>query len=399
MKDIFGRTLGDYETLSSVEKRGNLEQFLQARCDYYLHEAGGLVNHEFMEKYAGTPHQFYRPQEFTKKLEASNGALGFVMDNFQAFVSMNEEIFYRAFRMRDYVPVLTSGIDEGATSYSVVVQDRVGRAVFGSRYDGITPRADANQRKYDAPLDIGKIDIGWTVEDARNALFVNRSIQTDKMEAAIHACNTTIEETVFFGASSISGSKGLFNLSTSGTNAVAERLVFNDTNLGSGVKTTDTWASLTNDEKVVALQRLIRRPIHNSNEIVIPRGRSGMADMIVALPPEIFDDVCESGYGDSRDHTVKEFVERTNAWYNRTGRQVIWMSTTELDDAGTPNNSSKRRIAVYVRDQAVMEFRIVIAPRMIHIVRMPRESVAPYEFKTGTLQVKRKNLVIYLDGA
>jgi len=78
---------------------------------------------------------------------------------------------------------------------------------------------------------------------------------------------------------------------------------------------------------------------------------------------------------------------------------VIWMSTTELDDAGTPNNSSKRRIAVYVRDQAVMEFRIVIAPRMIHIVRMPRESVAPYEFKTGTLQVKRKNLVIYLDGA
>ena len=398
MRDIFGIGLHQYQTLSAFQEKGILQQQLQARCNEYL-KPGRKTEKDFALQYATRKHKFYTPQEFETQLRAS-GSYGFMLNNFQAFVSMTEEIWYREFRLNDYVPVLTSGVAEGADSYAVVVKDMVGRGRVGPRHDGIVPTADVNLRKYSADLYLGEIDARYTEEDLRNSMYINQALNADKVEAAVQGANIHLEIMGFSGDPDIPGTVGLVNQPTSGTNATATRILPSNT-LASGVTATDNWEAFTDDEKVVALNYMVSKIILDTKEIIVRRGRQGKADMVISLPPDIYDDVCTDSYGDNKDKTVKDYVDKSNAWKNRTGRSLIWMSTTELSEAGTPvtsgGNNSFRRIQVYVKDEAIMEFRIVIQPRIIRITRTPRETVLPYEYKFGELQIKRSDTMIYLD--
>ena len=398
MQDIFGRSIHHYKTLSKFQEKGMLKAQLQARCDEYQ-KPGRKTEPDFARRYASRPHRFYRPQEYAAQLQAS-GSFGFMLNNFQAFVSMTEEIWYREFRLADYVPILTSGISEGADSYAVVVKDMVGRGRVGPRHDGIVPTADVNLDKYAADLHLGEIDARYNEEDLRNAMYINQSLQTDKIEAAVQGANIHIEIMGIQGDPDIPGSVGLVNQPTSGDKATASRILPSGT-LATGVTAKDNWEAFTDDEKVVALNYLVSKIIQDTKEIIVRRGKNGQADMVIGLPPDIYDDVCTDSYGDNRDKTVKEYVDRNNAWKNRTGRDLMWKSITELSDAGTPvtngGNNSTRRIMVYIKDEGVMEFRIVIQPRLIRISQTPRETVLPFEYKFGELQVKRSDTMIYLD--
>lgn len=397
MRDIFGLALHDYKTLMHFQKLGNLQAQLQARCDEYQ-RPGRKTEPEFAAKYASRKHQFFSPEQYEAQLNAS-GSLGFMMNNFQAFVSLTEEIWYREFRLADYIPILTSGIPEGADTYAVVVKDRVGRGRVGPRADGLVPTADTNQRKYPAPLHIGELNAKYTEEDMRNAMFINQSLQADKVEAVVEGCNTHIEIVGITGDPDIPGSRGLVNQHYTGDKAPMKRFT-PSADLVSGVTADDTWETLTEDEKVALLNKLISMIILQTKEIIVRRGKQGRADMVIALPPDIYDDACTDPFGDNKDKTVKDYVNKANAWKNRTGRDLVWESITELSDAGTPvpgNNNSTRRILVYVKDEAIMEMRIVIQPRLIRIFQSARETILPYEYKFGEFQMKRKETMVCVD--
>ena len=393
MRDIFGFSPHDYQTLRVFEKRGILQQQLQARC------AAFAELKEVPREQAMVPHKFYQGNELAYQLQAS-GAQGFMTNNFQAFTSMTDEIWYREFRLNDYVPVITGGVPEGADTFAIRVRDRRGRGRIGPRYDGNVPTADTNLRKYSAQLYLGMIDAIYTDEDMRNSLYINQPLQKDKIAAAVEGANNHIEIAGIEGDPDIPNATGLVNQPTSGTTATASRILPSST-LSPTLEATDAWMAFTSQEKVDTLQYMISKIVTDTNEIIVQRGKQGKCEMVVALPPILFDLTCQQPFGDNNDKTVKDYVDRANSWKARTGKDVMWKSIVELKDAGTPveagGNNTTNRIAVYVKDEEVMEFRLVFSPRLTRVVQEARATVLPYEYKFSELQVKRGSCIVYLD--
>ena len=394
MADIFGKTVSQYKTLSKFEDKGILDEQLQARCEMVANMAG-MDRNVAMRKHDFHAFNFSDPESVKRY---ASGALGYVTNNFQAFVSMTDEIWYRKFQLNKFVPVINGGIAEGADTFAVVVKDSVGRGRVAGRYSGNAPTVDSNQRKYSASLYLGEIDARYTEEDMRNSLMIGQPLQESKIEDAVKGANNHLEIVGFTGDEDIPGSAGIFNQPTTGAQATATLLQTSST-LYEGVDVGDTWsAGLTAEQKAGILNAIISRMIVDTNEIVVEK--DGMGDLCIVMPPAIYNDASTLAIGDDANKTVMEYVKMHNPYTNRTKRPLMFESLSELSTAGTAisaNGNTTNRIAVYYKDTSAMEMRIVFAPRIIRVVQHARETVLPYEYKFSTLQVKRNNMIYYLD--
>lgn len=393
MADIFGKTVAQYKTLSAFEKHGILDEQLQARCE--LAAGYGIDRKIAMRKHDFRAFKFSDPYSLNR---TASGALGYVTNNFQAFVSMTEEIWYRKHKLNKFVPVINGGINEGADTYAVVVKDSVGRGRVAGRYSGNAPTVDSSQRKFSAQLYLGEIDARYTEEDLRNSLMAGQPLQESKIEDAVKGANNHLEIVGFTGDEDIPGSTGIFNQPTTGANATATLLQTGPT-LYEGVDVSDTWSTgLTAIQKAGLLNAIISRMIVDTNEIVIEK--DGMGDLCIVMPPSIYNDASTLAIGDDANKTVMDFVKMHNPYTNRTKRPLMFESLSELSTAGTAisaNGNTTNRIAIYYKDMAAMEMRIVFPPRIIRVTQEARETVLPYEYKFSTLQVKRRNMIYYLD--
>ena len=89
----------------------------------------------------------------------------------------------------------------------------------------------------------------------------------------------------------------------------------------------------------------------------------------------------------------------SNPWKNRTGKDISWKSLSELSTLGVTEDGRNNRIAIYVKHKDILEMRIVFTPRITRIMQEKRHTVLPYEYKFGTVQVKRGSCMLYIDGA
>ena len=394
MADIFGLEVSNYQTLTKFRERGILEAQLRARCKNAM-KAG-------VEKdQANRPHDFRfwdMTQSHIKRLEAS-GTYGFMTNNYQALTSMSDEVWYRSMRFKEFVPILTSGVKEGAESYAVTVKDMTGRGRMAGRHGGNPPTADTNPRKYSADLHLGEIDAVYTDEDMRNSVFAGMPLQSDKVEAAVTGAYNHLETVAFRGEPALPETKGVFNQNT-GANNPASRLTFDSAPLNGYVASSRQnapWATLTNQEKVDVLNAAIGKIIADTNEIVVKKLMN--AELVVAMPPVIYDATCSESFGDNADKSVKQYVDMSNPWKNRTGKDISWKSLSELSTLGVTEDGRNNRIAIYVKHKDILEMRIVFTPRITRIMQEKRHTVLPYEYKYGTVQVKRGSCMLYIDGA
>lgn len=399
MTDIFGWTVNDYKTLKAFNDNGILQAQLQARCRESVRRG---IPYDVAVK-AHNFQAFDFGSDRSVNLTAS-GALGYITNNFQAFVSMTDEIWYREHRLPEFVPVVNGGIAEGADSYAVIVRDRVGRGRLAGRHGSRVPTADDNIRRYSANLYLGEIDATYTEEDMRNSLMANVPLQQNKIRDAVEGANDHLEMVGFQGDPDIGGSTGLFNQTTSGTNPVAKRFTIDDgtvdaLKLRTTVPTltaTDNWEDFNADEMLESLAQLVGSIIVNTNEIIVRRS----GELCIVMPPDIFNITSTKRIGVDVSMTVMDHFKAANPWTNRTGRPVMFKSLSEMSTLGTAvsgSNNSTRRIAIYVKDPQIMEMRVVFAPRIIRVTQEARATVLPFEYKYSEVQVKRTECMVYLD--
>lgn len=393
MADIFGLEISNYQTLTKFRERGILEAQLRARCR-------NAMNAGVEKDQANRPHDFRfwdMSLSQVKRLEAS-GTYGFMTNNYQALTSMSDEVWYRSMRFKEFVPIITSGVKEGAESYAVTVKDMTGRGRMAGRQGGNAPTADTNLRKYSADLYLGEIDAVYTDEDMRNSVFAGMPLQSDKVEAAVTGAYNHLETVCFKGDPDLPETRGVFNQNTGATNP-ASRLTLDAAPLSTHVDSTRqnaAWQTLTNQEKVDVLNAAISKIIADTNEIVVKKLMN--ADLVIAMPPIIYDATCSQSFGDNADKSVKQYVDTSNPWKNRTGKNIMWKSLSELSTIAPVEDSRTNRIAIYVKHKDILEMRIVFTPRITRIMQEKRHTVLPYEYKYGTVQVKRGSCMIYIDG-
>ena len=393
MADIFGKSVRDYQTLTNIEKVGNLPGHLQAQCEMAMERKVGRMGLKKHDFYA---FNFSNP-ESVKKM--ASGSLGYFTNNFQALVSMGEEVWYRKHILPEFIPVIVGGVPEGVDSYSVEVKNRVGRGRLAGTYGSQPPTVDSNIRKYAADLWLGNIEAAYTDEDMRNALHVGRPLQASKIEDAMVGANNHLEIVGFQGDEDIPGSTGIFNQATTGNSATASRVTPGSAIItATGATATDNWVAFEAKEKVDALNAIIGKIIVDTNELITRRDNTG--DLCIVMAPDIFNITSTEAYGDNANQSVMDYVAMKNPWTNRTNRNIMFKSLSELSDLGTAvsaGNNTSVRMAIYVKDEDIMEMRLAFAPRLMRVFQEARQVTLPFEYKFGTLQVKRNNCIVYFD--
>ena len=385
--DIFGKTVSDYKTLSKFKEKGILDQQLRARCDL-------VASYDRIPKeYAMKKHNFqaYTPGQLQVR-QATAGSYGYIMDNFQAFTSMTEEIWYREDVLEQYVPVMVGGISEGATSYAVVVKDRVGRGRLASRAGSNPPTAGGNRRKYSTDLHLGVIVAEYTDEDVRNSVLANLPIREEHLSDAVKGAYDHLETVGLMGDPDIPGTVGLLNQPFTGTNATAQRVLPAGA-IVQGLQASDSWIEHQPHEQIAVMQYIIGQMITRTQTAITRMP----GDLIIALPPELYAHSGEARSNNS-DLNVLQYLKMSNAWTDATGREVQFKMLNELNTAGTAaRNSSTKRIMFYLKSPDIMEMRLVFAPRITRVVQKEYSTCLPLEYKYSTFQVKRKDLIYYYD--
>ena len=152
MADIFGRTQDDYTLRADLHAAGRLEGYEAGLAD---RRPAANPRHDFQALGSGVP-------EVHKRASEDAQALGFLTSNLLAIQSAVDEIMYTAYRLPMFVHLNTS-IPEGADSYAVRVQNRVGRStrVTAPAYDA--PSATVSETLVDQKMFDYGLDAKWSI--------------------------------------------------------------------------------------------------------------------------------------------------------------------------------------------------------------------------------------------
>jgi hypothetical protein len=115
--------------------------------------------------------------------ESAAQALSYVTNNQQAIMAEMEEILYTEFRLPGVLPLKTSGIPEGAKSFSYRVVNRYGKGKFIDNDGKTAPSATVSQGLVPYTLEYAGIVPEWSIEDARAAAFGGLALDTETIEA------------------------------------------------------------------------------------------------------------------------------------------------------------------------------------------------------------------------
>lgn len=108
--------------------------------------------------------------------------------------------------------MVISSINPGATSYAARIRDRQGTAAFvGKNENNNIPKVGQSTGAIEVPLAASAVGATLNNEDARQYQFgFNSNLAQDLGETMREACDNLIEQTVFFGDSSV-GFRGFLN--------------------------------------------------------------------------------------------------------------------------------------------------------------------------------------------
>ena len=377
MPDIFGRNPDDYAVVRARRAANEWDAYQRALATTMPQATN---HHDFRALGSWGDNGQNAPEPF-RRAEQSAQAIGFVLNNLMAIQTMVDEVMYLSYRLPEFCP-LNMAIPDGADSYLVPVIDRAGRGRFITREGRDAPVAAISQRQVNHELGYAGIDALFTLEDIRRAAFAGVPLQTRTLEAAVQGALEHMEHTVLLGSDQYPGSTGLLNYVGSGDAVVNNR---ESTIRFSGATAATSIRDAINDD--------ISWVISSTREIFSRNIRDGMT---VYLPTSQFDLLSTRFVGDNEERSIMRSIRENNAWSERTGNEVRFISVVELDEIISTNGVGERdRMVVAVNDDRVFEAGISIPPRVLKIMDKGREICAQVEYKFSLIFMKRPTTIRY----
>ena len=371
MADIFGKTPDDYTLVRDLHKAGKWDR---QQADWAARRPFSLPLHDFDAMGAGVPVDQQRASE-------DQQAVGYLTNNLLAIQTAIDEIMYTTYRLPEFL-YMNTAIAEGADSYGIRVQNRVGRAIRVSAPAYDAPSATVSTGIQTQPMHYYGLDAIWSIDELRGAMFGGTALDTQSIEAAVMGSLETMESVGLTGGG-YANTTGLLNHAVSGTDPVPVNL---NTQAASS-----TFAELTSDQMRDLINGDISSVINVSNETL---GRNINTGMTVYLPGAQYDLLSSKYVGDHAERTIMRTIMEDNPWTHFTGNPINIARVLELDGAGA---SDTDRMVVGLMHGRVAEMGVSIMPRVLRIVDKGRVICAQVESKYSPTWVKRPGTIYYRD--
>ena len=371
MADIFGKTPDDYTLVRDLHEAGKWDR---QQADWAARRPLSLPHHDFEAMGAGIPPELQRATE-------DQQAIGYLTNNLLAIQTRVDQIMYTAYRLPEFLH-LNTAIPEGAESYAIRVQRRVGRAIRVSAPAYDAPSATVAESIVSQPMHYYGLDAIWSIDELRGAMFGGTALDTQAIDAAVMGSLETMESVGLLGGG-YANTTGLLNHAVSGTDPVPVNL---NTQAASS-----TFAELTSDQMRDLINGDISSVINITNESL---GRNISTGMTVYLPGAQYDLLSSKYVGDHAERTIMKTILEDNPWTHFTGNPINIARVLELDGAGA---SDTDRMVVGLMHERVAEMGVSIMPRVLGIVNKGRVICAQVESKYSPTWIQRPTTMYYRD--
>ena len=377
-KDIFGRAPSGYAQFSDLVAKGmkphQIQAMLSDRAREQMHRPHNFNDlGRYTNAAAGDPDWY---------LNADVSAIGYMTDNLQAIQSVIEEVYYRYFRLMEYIPI-QDGIPEGAVTYSYRVTDMSGVGQYISSDGSNAPVAGVSQRNVPYVIDQAGIIAEWTRRDVRAAMMGGIALDSKTVMSATNGAMRHMEN-VAFGGDNQNGATGLLKKPSA---AVPTGSQLKLTTLADAAR----YSAITGDALVTALNAITTALIVDSAEVM---GEQIDADLCFYVPLELEAHLSTTRLTDIT-MTVWEYFETHNLWFRRTGKRPLLKGLAECTNAAA--NTTDDRMVVAVKDVEVFEMGISIMPRVTEMVTNGFVYRTPMEYAFSDVVLKRPIGVQYVD--
>lgn len=280
------------------------------------------------------------------------------------------EVQYPNLKGKRWVPV-NSSMPLGAETYTITIMDRVGEVKHLKDYSKDVSRVEMSTSQASMNVFSMGISYAWNINEIRAAMFAGLPLQAKK---AMHARDLMARkfDDILLTGETISGAKGLFNLSGTDTYTVA----------ADGTGSSKTFETKSADKIIRDLNGPLGQIVLNTLEVNVPN--------TVILPLSTFQYIGATRVGDGTSDTVLSYWLRTNPYGISAAEYSV-----KLEAAGS---GSTKRAVVYEKNPNVLE---CIAP-------VEFEQFAPETFNTevqticqmrvGGIALYYPKAVCYADG-
>ena len=373
MADIFGRESHEYQLVSALQSDNLWDDYQRAAAE---ERPEGKPYHDF--------DALYRRPGGQKRAGGDDQVMGYITNNLLAVQTMVDEVLYTAYRLPNYLHLNTS-IPEGASSYSLRVRDRSGRAerITAPGYDA--PSATANEYLVTQVMHWYGIDAEWSLDELRGSMFGGFPLDTESIRAAVTGAMETMEAVGLTGGDY--AEKGLLNLAYDATDATPVRTT-----------TSTKWSAISTEQSITIRNRIngeLSSLIDDSSETV---GRDITAGMTVYLPGPQYDLLTTLYVGDNADKTLMTSILTDNPWTNFSKQPLMIERVQELRGIASISNAAADRMVITLRNPRIAEMGVSISPRVLGVQDQGRVVCTQVEAKFSPVFVKRPNLIRYHDG-
>ena len=377
-RDIFGRAPSEYKQFSDLVAKGMKPQQIQAilseRAREQMHRPHNFNDLGRFQNAAAADPDWY--------LNADVSAIGYMTDNLQAIQSMIEEVYYRYFRLMEFIPI-QDGIPEGAETYSYRVTDMSGVGQYISSDGSNAPVAGVSQRNVPYTIDQAGIIAEWTRRDVRAAMMGGIPLDSKTVQSATNGAMRHMENVAFSGDEQ-NGATGLLDKATA-ADPTATQIALET------LSNANRLTASTGDEISNRLNTFVEKLIVDSAEVF---GMQIQSDLCFYVPIELESHLTTRRLSDI-DMTAWSYFAKNNLWFRRTGRMPMLKGLAECNNAAV--NGTDDRMVVAVKDVEVFGMGIPIMPRVTEMVTNGFVYRTPMEYSFSDVVLKRPRGLIYVD--
>lgn len=276
--------------------------------------------------------------------------------------------------------MVISSINPGATSYAARIRDRQGTAAFvGKAENNNIPKVGQSIGAIEVPLAASAVGATLNNEDARQYQFgFNSNLAQDLGQAMREACDNLIEQTVFFGDTSV-GFRGFLNYTG-----------ITVTNAATGTGGSTTWASKTAQEIIKDVNDALTKVWTDSRSLFLPNCvflPMAQYALLANMPFELTSGVAFS--------SALTYLKTNNLYSNRRGGELEIIPIRYLAGAGV---GGADRMVVQDRSKKNQGLPFPLPYTVQQPVPVPLGAEFYAEQKHGSYFIRQNLSTLYVDG-
>ncbi len=302
------------------------------------------------------------------KLDASESA--FVARQLEYMRPGIFETKFPKLKGKSLVPI-NSSMDPGAETFVITKVTEVGQVKLMKDWAKDLSRVEVDTSQASMGVFSMGISYGYTVNEARAAMFARVPLQQRKAATARELMARKLDDILFSGETT-TGVKGLIN--QTGT------LVYTVPSNGAGG--TKTWSTKSPDNVLLDLNGAPQKMVVDSLDTEYPN--------TMVLPLSRFNAIAGTRVGDGTSETILSYWLRTNPY----GISSVEY-TTKLETAG---DSTTARGVVYDKNPNVLECIVPIEFEQFAPETVNTEIITICHMRVGGVALYRPKALCYLDG-